>query len=357
MAGIGVKSDVSTAATPAVAASTPGARARRSFAGRGTVLTVTLVGVFVLGTVLSPAFLELSNLQNIMLNVSILGTLALGQTLVMLLREVDLSIGALIAFAPVAAIQLAELILEAGGTTMIQGTNYVVTGTFLIVVLTVAVSVAAGLLNGVLTVKGLVPSLIVTLGMLYALRGAAYVLSGGHPLYLTDLTEFMELGTTEVAGVFPVSFVIFVAIGALVALVLKFTKVGPAIYATGGNEKGAIYSGVKTGRWKVAAFVFCGFCAGVAALFYSARLGSVEPAQAFGYELSAIAIAVIGGTTLEGGRGTAVGTMLGAVVLAVVINIATLEGVVVWYQTVITGAIIIAAAFAYLRPSRASTGA
>jgi ribose transport system permease protein len=314
-------------------------------------LVVAVVGVFAVGALLSPTFLVLSNLQNIMLNVSILGILALGQTLLMLLRQVDLSMGSLMAFGPIAAIQLTEFILGLSGVTLIEGGNYVVAGASLIMVLTIVVSILVGALNGLLTVKGGVPALIVTLGMLYALRGAGYTLSGGDPLYLTDLPNFMWFGTAKL-GVVPVSFLLFLAIGALAMVVLRYTSVGPAVYATGGNEKAAIYSGVKTGRWKIIAFVFAGFCAGVAALIYSSRLGSVEAAQASGYELSAIAIAVIGGTTLQGGRGTMLGTMLASIALAGITNIMTLEGVVSWYQTIITGVIIIAASFAYLGTGR-----
>jgi ribose transport system permease protein len=327
-------------------------RSGRSLAQRGSLLVVALIGVLALGTVMSPAFLTASNLQNIMLNVSILGVLALGQTVVMLLREIDLSIGSLMAFGPIAAIELAELILSFSGTPLIQGGNYVATGMVLIVALTIVVSVLVGLLNGLITVKGLVPSLIVTLGMLYALRGAAYLLSGGHPLYLTDLEDFMWLGTAKAFGFAPVSFLIFLAIGMLAVVVLRYTKVGPAIYATGGNEKGAVYSGVNTGRWRIVAFVFAGFCTSIGALLYTSRLGSVEAAQASGYELSAIAIAVIGGTTLQGGRGTMFGTILASIILGVVINIITLEGIVIWYQTIITGLIIVAAAFIYLARTR-----
>jgi ribose transport system permease protein len=322
-------------------------RARsRSLGSAGLVLAV--VGVFAAGAALSPTFLVLSNLQNIMLNVSILGILALGQTLVMLLRQVDLSMGSLMAFGPIAAVQLTELIYS---TPLFAGGNYVVAGATLIMVLTIVVSMLVGALNGVLTVKGGVPALIVTLGMLYALRGAGYTLSGGDPLYFTDLGRFMWLGTAKL-GLFPVPFLLFLGIGALAMLVLKFTRVGPAIYATGGNEKAAVYSGVSTGKWKLIAFVFAGFCSGVAALIYSSRLGSVEAAQASGYELSAIAIAVIGGTTLQGGRGTMLGTVLASIALAGITNIITLKGVVSWYQTIIIGVIIVAAAFAYLGKGR-----
>ncbi len=329
-------------------------RTGRSLSQRGSLLVLALIGVVALGAVLSPTFLATSNLQNIMLNVSILGVLALGQTLVMLLREIDLSIGSLMAFGPIAAIELAELILSITGASLIQGGNYVSTGMVLIIALTIVVSMLVGLLNGVITVKGLVPSLIVTLGMLYALRGAAYLLSGGHPLYFTDLEGFMWLGTATTFGFVPVSFLIFLAMGLLAVLVLRYTKVGPAIYATGGNEKGAVYSGVNTRRWRIVAFVFAGFCTSIGALLYTSRLGSVEAAQASGYELSAIAIAVIGGTTLQGGRGTMAGTVLASIILAVVMNIITLEGVVVWYQTIITGLIIVAAAFIHLSQQRAS---
>ena len=327
-------------------------RTGQSIFRRGSVLGFALVGVFAAGAIISPSFLTQSNLQNIMLNVSILGMIALGQTVVMLLREIDLSIGSLMAFAPIAAIELTEMIYS--GPPLIQGGTHVVAGMAAIIALTIAVGALVGLLNGVITVKGLVPSLIVTLGMLYALRGGAYLLSDGHPLYFTDLEGFMWLGTAKAFDIVPVSFLIFLAIGLLAVVVLRYTKVGPAIYATGGHEKGAIYSGVKTGRWKMIAFVFAGTCTGVAALVLCSRLGSVEAAQATGYELSAIAIAVIGGTTLQGGRGTPFDTMLAAVVLAVVINIIDLEGVVVWYQTIITGAIIIAAAFVYLIKQRQS---
>jgi ribose transport system permease protein len=321
------------------------------------VLVLTLIVVIVLGTILSPTFLKISNLQNIMLNVSILGILAIGQTLVMLVGQVDLSVGSLMAFGPIAAIKLTEIILKPFGTNVIQGGNYVAAGMALIMVLTIVVSALMGLLNGVITVKGKVPSLIVTLGMLYALRGNAYILSNGYPLYFTRLKGFKWLGTAKMFGYFPVSFLIFLGVGILAIIILRYTKAGPRMYATGGNEKAAIYSGVKTGMWKIMAFVMCGLCAGIGTLFFSSRLESVEAAQASGYELSAIAIVVIGGTTLEGGRGTMFGTLLASIILSVVIDIITLQGLKVWYQTIIIGLIIIAAVFAYLRRVRTISAA
>jgi ribose/xylose/arabinose/galactoside ABC-type transport system permease subunit len=147
----------------------------------------------------------------------------------------------------------------------------------------------------------------------------------------------------------PVGFLFFLGIGILGILIVKFTKVGPRIYSTGGNEKAAIYSGINPNIWKIIAFTISGFCAGLAALIYCSRLESVEVTQATGYEFIAIAIVVIGGTTLEGGRGSVLGSILASIILGLVINIITLIGLVVWYQTIIIGIIIITAVFAYLK--------
>jgi ribose/xylose/arabinose/galactoside ABC-type transport system permease subunit len=315
-------------------------------------LVLVLLLLIVCGTIASPSFFTLYNWQNILINISTLGVLALGQTLVMLVRQVDLAQGSLMAFSPIAAISITGLALSLSGEQVIQGGNYVANGMIWIVILTVVVSTLVGFTNGIITVFARVPSLIVTLGMLYALRGTAYILSGGHPLYLTRLENVKWLGTTQVFGVVPVCFLVFLIIGVFAVLVLKYTRVGPRIYATGNNEKAALYSGVNIGFWKIAAFTFSGFCAAVATLIYSSRLESVEAAQAAGYELSSIAIVVIGGTTLEGGRGTMSGTILAAMILGIVINIISLVGLVIWYQTIIIGFIIIAAVFVYLRRMR-----
>jgi len=331
----------------------PDVTARNNFLDffKNNALIFILIMAFVLGIFTSKNFLKVYNLQNVFINVSMIGVLAIGQTLVMLSKEIDLSVGSLMAFSPIAAISITQLIMAPFGIKVIQGGNYLASGMFLIIFFTIIVSCFIGFLNGLINVKAKVPSLIVTLGMLYALRGIAYILSGGHPLYFTRLQGFKWLGTSNLFKA-PVSFLVYLAIGIIVIFVLKYTKVGARIYATGGNEKAAIYSGVNTDFWKIIAFTFSGFCAGVSALIYSSRLESVEAAQATGYELAAIAIVVIGGTTLEGGRGSILGTILAGIILGIVINIITLLGLVIWYQTIIIGFIIIAATFAYLKRLR-----
>jgi len=315
-------------------------------------LLLVLLSLVAIGIASSSSFFTPYNWQNILISVSTLGVLALGQTAVMLLRQVDLSVGSLMAFAPIAAISLTEATLSLTGTKVVQGGNYVTDGLFLIVVFTWVVSSLVGWLIGLVTVKARVPSLIVTLGMLYILRGTAYIFSGGHPMYLTRLKGFKWLGTAKIFGFVPMCFLLFLAIAIMAILLLKYTRIGPRMYATGNNEKAAVYSGVNAAFWKIGAFIFSGFCAGIASLIYSSRLESVEAAQATGYELASIAIVVIGGTTLEGGRGTMFGTLLAAIILGLIINIISLIGLVIWYQTIIIGLIIIAAVFLYLRKVR-----
>jgi len=310
------------------------------------ILFVVLVVLIILGAIISDNFLTLYNIQNIFINVAVLGMLAIGQTLVMLVKEIDLSQGSLMAFSPIMAINLTDLILSMSGNGAVQGGNYVTAGLVMILFFTILIGALTGLLSGFISVRGHISTLIVSLGMLYALRGIAYIVSGGHPFYLTRLHGFEWLGTYQVFNI-PVSFLIYLLFGITMIVLLRYTKLGPRIYSTGGNEKASIYSGIRTGHWKMLAFVISGLCAAIGALFYCSRLESVEAAQAVGYELQAIAIVVIGGTTLEGGRGKVLGTIIAGMILGIVVNIITLIGLVVWYQTIIIGIIIISATFAY----------
>jgi ribose/xylose/arabinose/galactoside ABC-type transport system permease subunit len=318
------------------------------------VLLLILIGLFIVGMITSPTFLRLNNIQNILINVTIYGLLAIGQSMVMLVKEIDLSIGSLVAFAPTASIFITRALMKLSGEDIIKGGNYVVTGLIPIIVFVLLISILIGLINGLITVKARVPSLIATLGMLYTLSGLSYVLSGGYSLYLTNLEGMNWLGNSKILGI-PMCFLMFLIIGIIVIMILKYTKIGRRIYSTGGNEKAAIYSGINTKFWKMMAFAFCGLCAGISSLVYSSRLESVETIQGDGYELIALAIAVIGGITLEGGRGKIYGTLLASVILSVTLNILSLLGLVAWYQTIITGCIIIGAAaqytFAYKKSS------
>ena len=180
-------------------------------------------------------------------------------------------------------------------------------------------------------------------------------MSGGNQYYLTDLERLHVARQLQGLYFVPVSFVIFVAIGTMGVVSLRFTKAGRRIYAIGGNEKAAVYAGVNAGKWKILAFVFSGLCAGVAACS-SARDGLGRAAQASGFELSAVAIAVIGGVTLEGGRGTLLNTMLSSVLLAVVLNIISWRAWSSGTRRSSPALIIIAAGFAYTVRGRTTNG-
>ena len=310
------------------------------------LLIILLIAVLI-GVIVSPVFLGKHNINNILINISIFGLLAIGQSLVMISKEIDLSVGSIVAFGPIAAIALTKKVMSLFGTDIIRGGNYVVSGLVPIVILVLVISTLVGLVNGIIRVKGRVPSLITTLGMMYALSGLSYILSGGYSLYLTYVPGINWLGTGRIFNI-SVSFILFMIIGIAVILILNHTKIGRRIYSTGGNEKAAIYSGINTGMWKIAVFGFSGFCAGISALVYSSRLESVETIQGSGYELISIAIAVIGGITLEGGRGKILNTILASAILAVTLNILSLIGVVAWYQTIIIGCIIVGAAIHHL---------
>lgn len=306
-------------------------------------LVIILLLELIIGAILSPVFLGKVNIHSILINITIFGLLAIGQSLVMLVKEIDLSVGALMAFAPMAAIALTKKILAVSGTEIIVGGNYVVDGLPFIVILVLFISTLIGVLNGVIRVKAQVPSLIVTLGMLYVLSGLSFILSGGYSFYLTNLEGAKWLGSSKLLNI-PVNFILFLMIGVLFISVLKYTKIGHRIYSTGGNEKAAIYSGININFWKVTAFGLSGLCAGISALVYSSRLESVETIQGSGYELISIAIAVIGGITLEGGRGKIFNIIIASAILCIMLNILSLIGLVAWYKTIIIGLIIIGAA-------------
>ena len=324
-----------------------------SFLRRHTLLLMILA-LMVIGSFSSQTFMEHRNLKNVLISLSTIGVLALGQTPVMLMRQVDLSGGSLMAFAPIFSVWIAGIVLDTPEASIIQGGNYVVSGLYLVVIGTIFAAACIGTLNGFLIAYARVPSLIVTLGMLYILRGLAYVVSNGRPLYLTNLEGFDALGNTEFWGFAPASFCVFLGLGIALAMLFRFTRVGVRVYAAGNSERAATYSGISVRLWLMIAFTFSGFCSGVAALIYSSRLGSAEAAQANGYELVAIAVAVIGGTTLQGGRGGIVGTILAALVLGLVMNILSLAGVVVWYQTIVIGLVIVCSVFLYDRGARFS---
>ncbi|MEH1098473.1 ABC transporter permease [Micromonospora sp. CPCC 205561] len=294
-------------------------------AGIGVALVV-LAAFFL---TFAPYFGTAQNVRDIMTQITLNTILAVGMTFVILVGGIDLSVGSGIALCAVVA-----------GTALTSGATGG-TGLLLAIGLSILIGAAVGLINGFVTEFWRVPSFIVTLGMLYVARGAAQEFTGAATIYNLPpaLTRF---GTATVAGL-PAVFVVALAMVAAAWFVLSRTVFGRMVYATGNNEEAVRLSGHRTAAIKVACFTIGGATVGIAAIIYMARLGVASPILGQGYELNAIAAVVIGGASLTGGRGSVIGTLLGACLLGVLSNGLLLMGVSDFQRTMITGGVIIVA--------------
>jgi ribose transport system permease protein len=208
-----------------------------------------------------------------------------------------------------------------------------------------------GLISGTLVARFKIPPFIATLGMLNVAKGLALVLADLRPIYFPDNPEFndfvMESALGSVIPELPIPNIGFIFLGTAVVagFVLSRTILGRYIFAIGSNEEATRLSGVRTMRWKASAYVVSGLCAGIAGVMLAARLNSAQPSTGFGYELEAIAAAVIGGTSLSGGEGSILGTVIGAFLMGVLINGLRLIDVPQEWQTVVIGGIVILAVY------------
>lgn len=300
------------------------ARLRPNLLGRYGLLWA--LGLLVLAlSLLSPYFLTPANLLNVLRQVSINAILALGMTVVIVKGGIDLSVGSLLALAGALA---AGLSLSGLPPALAMGAG-------------IGVAVALGALQGLLVAYAGLPPFIVTLAGLTVFRGLTLVYTDGRPI--TGLPEaFLFLGNGTLLGL-PVPVAIMGVFLLLTHLLLGQTSWGRYLYAIGGNEEAARLSGVPVARIKVFAYAYSGLAAGLAALVLTGRLNSAQPTAGTGFELDAIAAAVVGGTSLAGGRGTAWGTFLGALIIGVLNNGMNLLNVSSFYQLIAKGVVIVLA--------------
>ncbi|HMG52547.1 MAG TPA: ABC transporter permease [Kofleriaceae bacterium] len=295
-------------------------------------LIVMLVGF----SIASPNFLQFDNIVGILLATTVNGVLALGVTFVIITGGIDLSIGTVMTLSAVM-------------------TGVVITRWQLPIPLGIAAGLvtgaAAGLGNGVLIAKLKVPPFIATLGMLNVAKGLALVTSGLRPIYFTDTPSFNEMAMDSalgklVPGLEVPNLVLFLFGAAILAgFALNKTILGRYTFALGSNEEATRLSGVHVDAWKIAVYAVCGLFAGLAGVLIAARLDSAQPSLGLGYELDAIAAAVIGGTSLSGGEGTILGTVIGAFVISILTNGLRILSVPQEWQTVVTGTIVIVAVY------------
>lgn len=294
--------------------------ARRVLLDNGALSALVVLAVAL--ALLSPDFLSTQNLLNVGVQAAVTAILAFGVTFVIVSGGIDLSVGSVAAFS---AIML-------GWTATGQQLPV-----WLAVLVSLATGTACGLLNGALIAYGKLPPFIATLAMLSAARGLALVVSQGSPILLPD--SIGELGGT-LGGWLPVPVLVLAGMGLIAALVLARTYSGRAMYAIGGNEEAARLSGIRVRHQKLVVYGLSGLFAAVAGIVLTSRLASAQPQAAAGYELDAIAAVVIGGASLSGGVGKASGTLIGALILAVLRNGLNLLAVSTFWQQVVIGCVI-----------------
>nr|WP_030984679.1 ABC transporter permease [Streptomyces sp. NRRL S-1813] len=281
-----------------------------------------LIALVVVMAVLSRDFLNGQNLLNVGVQASVTAILAFGVTFVIVSAGIDLSVGS------VAALSATVVAWAATGEGL---------PVWMAVLLGLATGAAAGLVSGALVSYGKLPAFIATLAMLSIGRGLALVISGGSPIPFP--ASVGALGDT-LGGWLPVPVLVMIAMGLIAALILARTYSGRAMFAIGGNEEAARLSGINVKRRKLAIYALSGVFAAVAGIVLAARLTSAQPQAATGYELDAIAAVVIGGASLSGGSGKASGTLIGALILAVLRNGLNLLSVSAFWQQVATGLVI-----------------
>lgn len=310
------------------------------FRARTLLVLALLVAVF---SSLSPAFLTAANLTILVKHVALTAILAVGMTLVILSGGIDLSVGSIAGLAGMVAGGLI-----AHGLALPPAGVVVYVHAWLAVLAGLATGALVGCLNGLLVAVLDVAPFIATLGTLYVARGAALILSGGATFPnlagRPDLenTGFPWLGAGALAGV-PVPIWIMAAVAIAGAVLASRTPFGRHVYAIGGNERAARLAGVRVRRVKFWVYVLSGGCAATVGLIIAAQLGAAHPATGETFELNAIAAAVLGGTSLRGGRGTIGGTIAGAFVIGVLADGLVLLGVSEFWQIVIKGWVIVLA--------------
>jgi ribose transport system permease protein len=306
-------------------AAVPASNFLSSFSLRDAGTLIGLIAIIAIFGLLAPDFLSQRNLVNILQQSSINACLALGMTLVIISGGIDLSVGPT---AAIAAVVTASL--------MVAGVPVP-----LAILAGIGIGIVCGLVNGVLVAYVGLQPFIVTIGTLSTYRAIALIYTGGNPV-LGIPQGFRALFNGSVAGI-PNS-VIMVAIVALLAwILLKKTPLGEYLLAVGGNEEAAYVAGVPIAVTKITAYVISGALAAVAAMILIGRLGAAEPILGNLWELDAIAAAAIGGASLMGGKGSVIGTILGAIILGSMRNGLTLMNVQAFYQLLATGLIILVA--------------
>lgn len=290
---------------------------------------IGLISFSIIISILSPRFLTSSNLLNVFRQTSINAIIAAGMTFVILTAGIDLSVGSILGFSGAVAAKM-----------LVSGNNI-----FLSIIVAIVIGAVAGIFNGIVITKGKVQPFIATLATMILLRGATLVFTNGKPIAVVgeNISKiFRWIGTGEILTI-PVPVVIMIIIFAVCYYILTQTSFGRHIYAVGGNEEASLLSGVNTDKIKILAYTISGILAAIAGIIVASRLSSAQPTAGEGYELDAIAAVVLGGTSLVGGQGTVIGTIIGALIIGILNNALNLMDVQSYYQMIAKAIVILVA--------------
>jgi ribose transport system permease protein len=296
---------------------------------------LSLIVLCVIFSITNGRFMSVANFLNILQQVSVIAIAAFGMTWVILLGEIDLSIGSIIAVAGMVGAQCFAFGL----------------GFAPALVLTLAAGALLGLVNGVLTAKFLLPSFIVTVATMGIYRGMVSLPTNGAPAMIME-PSWTAIGTGSLLGI-PIVIWVVAVLFLFNHILLSKTKFGRRAYLTGGNREAALYSGIKVDRLKITIFMISGIMAAIAGVLLSSRLFSAQTNAGMSYELDAIAAAVLGGTSLAGGVGTMIGTLIGALIIGVLNNGMNMLSVPYFYQLIVKGLVILIAVYLDVRSKRA----
>jgi ribose transport system permease protein len=300
----------------------------------GVLIALVLMSIFL--SFATDAFLSFRNLLNVGRQVSLLGIMAIGMLFVLISREIDLSVGSTYAMAAIIS-----------GMLIVNQFPLWVT-----IILGLSVGIVIGLVNGVVSTYGQLPSFITTLGMMSVIRGAALLITDGKPVTVNErfgadpvtLEKFYFLGQGHLFGVIPMQLVFFIIVIIAGWFLLSKTIFGFRVYAVGGSDRAARVSGIKVFNIKIATLTIMGFLAALAGTLSLAFLPSAQAGRTgVGLELDVIAAPIVGGASLAGGEGTIIGTILGVLIIGVLRNGLVLMGISPFWQEVAIGAVIILA--------------
>lgn len=285
---------------------------------------IVFVIIFMISCFLSPKFLKMANLLNIMRQISMFGILAVGMTFVIVAGGIDLSVGSVIALVCVVSANIVN--------------KY---GILPAVLAAILIGLAVGLINGIGVTYGKLQPFIMTLGTLSMVSGAAYIYSNGTPISIKG--AFSKIGNGLLFRRIPLPAVYFVVIMLLAYFIMKCTPFGRFVYSIGSNKEATRLAGVDVKMVTVGVYMISGVLAAVTGIIFAAQMSSGAPTAGEGYEMKAITAAVVGGTSMTGGKGNMLGTFIGAIIIGILSNIMNLTGVSSYWQTLLTGFILIVA--------------